>query len=155
MPPTPRRGTSYKSYWLLLVFIRQVRLVGRIRPVRPLTPDPWHLSPDPRNLTSGAKITKNIFISYFFNLFYISSLVVRHSSFVTRHSSFVTRHSSFVTRHLSFVTRHFLTFFLYFSLLFSFYFVVYQTATFLVIYIFTIQCFSIFLTFYLCARIRS
>ena len=85
-------------------------------------PDPCPLTPNIR-----AKVTKNIFISYFFNLFYISSLVVRHSSFVTRHSSFVTR--------------HFLTFFLYFSLLLSFYFVVYQTATFLVIYIFTIQCF--------------
>ena len=72
----------------------------------------------------GAKVTKNIFISYFFNLFYISSLAVRHSSLVTRLSSFVPR--------------HFLTFFLYFSLLFSFYSVVYQTATFLVIYIFTI-----------------
>ncbi len=85
-------------------------------------PDPCPLTPNIR-----AKVTKNIFISYFFNLFYISSLVVRHLSFVTRLSSFVTR--------------HFLTFFLYFSLLLSFYFVVYQTATFLVIYIFTIQCF--------------
>ena len=110
--------------------------------------------PDPLTPNIGAKVTKNIFISYFFNLFYISSLVVRHSSFVTRHLSFVIRNSSFVTRHLSFVTRHFLTFFLYFSLLLSFYFVVYQTATFLVIYIFTIQCFSISLTFYLCGRIR-
>ena len=86
-------------------------------------PDPCPLTPNIR-----AKVTKNIFISYFFNLFYISSLVVRHLSFVTRLSSFVTR--------------HFLTFFLYFSLLLSFYFVVYQTATFLVIYIFTIQCFQ-------------
>ena len=105
-------------------------------------PDPYPLTPETCPLTPNirAKVTKNIFISYFFNLFYISSLVVRHSSFVTRLSSFVIR--------------HFLTFFLYFSLLLSFYFVVYQTATFLVIYIFTIQCFSISLTFYLCSRIR-
>ena len=87
------------------------------------SPDPCPLTPNIR-----AKVTKNIFISYFFNLFYISSLVVRHLSFVTRLSSFVTR--------------HFLTFFLYFSLPLSFYFVVYQTATFLLIYIFTIQCFQ-------------
>ena len=105
-------------------------------------PDPCPMTPETCPLTPNirAKVIKNIFISYFFNLFYISSLVVRHSSFVTRLSSFVTR--------------HFLTFFLYFSLLLSFYFVVYQTATFLVIYIFTIQCFSISLTFYLCGRIR-
>ena len=92
-------------------------------------PDPCPMTPETCPLTPNirAKVTKNIFISYFFNLFYISSLVVRHLSFVTRLSSFVTR--------------HFLTFFLYFSLLLSFYFVVYQTATFLVIYIFTIQCF--------------
>ena len=90
------------------------------------TPDTCPLKPEtcPLIPNIGAKIIKNIFISYFFNLFYISSLVVRHLSFVTRLSSFVTR--------------HFLTFFLYFSLLLSFYFVVYQTATFLVIYIFTI-----------------
>ena len=81
----------------------------------PLTPIPCPLTPN-----IGAKVTKNIFISYFFLTYFIFRL------------------SSFVTRHSSFVIRHFLTFFLYFSLLLSFYFVVYQTATFLVIYIFTI-----------------
>ena len=82
-------------------------------------PDPCPMTPETCPLTPNirAKVIKNIFISYFLNLFYISSLVIRNSSFVTR---------------------HFLTFFLYFSLLLSFYFVVYQTATFLGIYIFTI-----------------
>ena len=42
-------------------------------------PDPCPLTPNIR-----AKVTKNIFISYFFNLFYISSFVIRHSSFVIR-----------------------------------------------------------------------
>ena len=45
------------------------------------TPDTCPLKPN-----IGAKIIKNIFISYFFNLFYISSLVIRNSSFVTRPS---------------------------------------------------------------------
>ena len=131
-PPNPRRGTSRKSYWIISFYqtnqTSRTYQTGQTPETCPLTPIPCPLTPNIR-----AKVIKNIFISYFLNLFYISSLVIRNSSFVTR---------------------HFLTFFLYFSLLLSFYFVVYQTATFLVIYIFTIQCFSISLTFYLCGRIR-
>jgi len=47
------------------------------------TPDTCPLKPETCPLTPNirAKVTKNIFISYFFNLFYISSLVIRNSSF--------------------------------------------------------------------------
>ena len=99
----------------------------------PLTPETCPLTPDTYHRGKSNK-------KYLYILFFLTY--------------FIFRLSSFVIRHLSFVTRHFLIFFLYFSLLLSFYFVVYQTATFLVIYIFTIQCFSISLTFYLCGRIR-
>ena len=64
-------------------------------------PDPCPLTPNIR-----AKVTKNIFISYFLNLFYISSLVIRSSSFAPRHSLLVIRLSSFVSRHSSLVIRH-------------------------------------------------
>ena len=55
------------------------------------TPDTCPLKPEtcPLIPNIGAKIIKNIFISYFFNLFYISSFVTRHSSLVIRNSPLV------------------------------------------------------------------